>query len=145
MRWLLMCALVAATLNGPALAQAQNRVAVPAPNWCLHEGRSVWRDRNANAHELARVTLDIGCDAGVVTGLRVKAETRCGRTLCTWRYAEQTAMDGPILQALFFTFTATRLVELQLLGNQITANVYNEYNQEGRPSQRMTTGLTLED
>ncbi len=145
MRWLLTCVLVAASLGVSVPVQAQNRIAVPAASWCVHEGRSVWRDRNANAHELARVTLDIGCDAGVVTGLRVKAETRCGRTLCTWRYAEQTAIDGPILQALFFTFTATRLVELQLMGNYVTASVYNEYNQEGRPSQRMTTGLTLED
>lgn len=145
MRWLLIFILVTATLSAPESVLAQSSITMPAPNWCVHEGESVWRDRDANAHELARITLDIGCDGGVVTGLRVKAETRCGRTLCTWRYAEQTAMDGSTVQALFFTFTATRLVELQLLGNHLSAEVYNEYNQQGRPSQRMTTGLILED
>jgi hypothetical protein len=75
--------------------------------------------------------------------VRVKAETRCGRTLCTWSFAEEAEANGPSLRAVFFTFTATRLMRLDLTGHQINVEVTNDYNQPGRASDTMLGQFTL--
>jgi hypothetical protein len=123
---------------------AQTRLTVPAPNWCLHEGRSVWEANRPAQNALARITLELACNEGAVVSVRVKTDTRCGRVLCTWSYAEEAQVDGTAIQAVFFTFTATRLMTIQLSGDQIGVIVENDYNQPGRETDTMQAMLWLD-
>lgn len=126
----------------PSAVQAQ-ALTVPAPDWCLYQGQTVWDAERPAQNELARITIDLRCIDGVVSGVRVKAETRCGRVLCTWSFAEEAEVDGPSLRAVFFTFTATRTMRLEVLGNQVSAEVINDYRHEGRETDTMLGQFTL--
>lgn len=132
--------LTAAATNG----QAQTRLAVPAPSWCLHEGVSHWRANRPAQNALSRITLEIACNAGAVNSVRVKADTRCGRALCTWSYAEEARIEGMAVQAMFITFTATRVMTIELSGDQISLSVENHYNQAGRAKDSMQAILWLD-
>ncbi len=123
---------------------AQTSLTVPAPNWCVHKGTSVWQARRPEQNALARITIDLACFDDVVDLVRVKAETRCGRALCTWSFSEEARAEGPALDALFFTFAATRVMTLQLSGNQINVLVENDYNQPGRASDTVQAQMWLE-
>lgn len=146
MRWLVVALMVlvgvpqAGTSN---LAHAQV-LTVPEPDWCLHQGQSVWEARRPAQNAMARITIDLRCIDDVVSGVRVKAETRCGRALCTWGFAEEAEVDGASLRAVFFTFTATRVMRLVVTGNQVNADVVNDYNQPGRAGDRMSGQFTLQ-
>lgn len=145
MRWLVVALMVLVgvpqigTLN---LAHAQV-LTVPEPDWCLHQGQSVWEARRPAQNALARITIDLRCIDDVVSGVRVKAETRCGRALCTWGFAEEAEVDGASLNAVFFTFTATRVMRLVVTGNQVNVEVVNNYNQPGRAGDRLSGQLML--
>ena len=143
----LILAMLAGMTALPFVAQpgfAQTRITVPTPNWCAFEGQSVWRDRDARINALARLTIDLRCIQGEVVALRVLAETRCARTLCTWNFAERAEPDGEALRAVFFTFSATRVMTLQLTGQTVSATVVNDYNQAGRATDEMRARLVLE-
>lgn len=141
MRWFLV--ILALLFAAPAFAQSE--LTVPAPNWCAHPGTSVWEARRPAQNALARITIDLTCLEEAVTSVRVKAETRCGRALCTWSFAEQAQTEGPAVRALFFTFAATRLMTLQLTGDQISVVVENDYNQPGKPSDSSQAIMRLVD
>ncbi|MEQ8656886.1 MAG: hypothetical protein RIC24_06225 [Hyphomicrobiales bacterium] len=145
MRWLIVALMIfvgALHMVAPSVTYAQV-LTVPEPDWCLHQGESVWEARRPAQNALARITIDLRCVDDVVSGVRVKAETRCGRALCTWSFAEEAGVDGPTLNAVFFTFTATRLMRLMLTGNQVNVEVLNNYNQPGRTSDTMSGQFTL--
>lgn len=129
-------------VGAPGLAHAQV-LTVPEPDWCLHQGQSVWEARRPAQNALARITIDLRCIDDVVSGVRVKAETRCGRALCTWGFAEEAEVDGASLNAVFFTFTATRVMRLVVTGNQVNVEVVNNYNQPGRAGDRLSGQLML--
>lgn len=112
--------------------------------WCAHPGLSVWAASRPAQNALAQVTLDIACSRGQVVGVRVKAETRCGRMLCTWSFAEVAQANGAVIEAVFFTFSATRTMHIQLAGNAISVDTANDYNQEGRASDTVRARLVLE-
>ena len=124
----LACALGA--LPSTALAQS-TRLPAASP-WCQHEGETHWLARRPPQNALARITVHVACAQGSVQQVRIKAETRCGRVFCDWNYAERASVDGPALEAIFVTFTATRLMRAQLSGDQISVVVENSYNQPGR-------------
>lgn len=126
-----------------AAVSAQNSLTTAAPNWCAHEGSTVWEANRPAQNALARVTLDIDCVDDRVRTVAVKAETRCGRSLCSWSFAERAQAEGPALRALFFTYSATRLMSLHLSGEQISVVVENDYNQPGRLSDSAQAILTL--
>lgn len=137
---LVPCLLLMAT---PGVPVAQTVLTMPEPDWCQHQGESVWEAQRPAQNELARITIDLRCIDDVVSGVRVKAETRCGRALCTWNFAEEAEVDGPTLNAVFFTFTATRVMRLALTGNQVNVDVVNNYNQPGRESDTVSGQFTL--
>jgi len=127
-----------------ATGQAQTGLTVPAPSWCLHEGESHWRANRPAQNALSRITLEIICDDGVVLSLRVKADTRCGRALCTWSFAEDARIEGSSLRAIFITFTAVRVMDIQLAGDQISVAVENHYSQAERANDTMQAILWLD-
>ncbi|MFK7791684.1 MAG: hypothetical protein AB8B88_03330 [Devosiaceae bacterium] len=143
MRYFLAVAVILSSL--PSMALAQANLTVPAPNWCLHEGTSVWQARRPAQNDLARLTIDLRCIDDVVSGVRVKAETRCGRALCTWSFAEEATVSGPAIEAFFLTFSATRKMTVQLSGDQISLVVENDYNQPGRQTDTTQTMMWLDD
>lgn len=126
-------------------AHAQTQLTVPPPNWCIHEGESVWHDRRVELQALARITLDIECYQGEVARLRVKTETRCRPAYCSWSFAEDVFVDGGTIHALFLTFTARRSMRIELAGNWINVEVENDYHQTGRASDQMRASLPLRD
>ena len=113
--------------------------------WCTFDGKSVWRDRRADQNELGRLTVQLRCLDGVVIAVRVLAETRCGRTLCTWNWSEEASVEDTAIHAVFATFTATRLMRIQLAGDRVNVEVENDYNQAGRASDMMRASLVLEN
>jgi hypothetical protein len=143
-----LAAIVMLFLSGVTMVHAQSGAVdlqVTQADWCVHAGQSVWRDRAAPQTGLGRITLDLTCEEGVVTQLRVKAETRCGRMLCTWGFAEIARMDAGAVRAVFVTFTATRSMHLVLAGEQMNVDVLNEYHQSGREPVALRASLMLED
>lgn len=135
--------LVGVSYFGTTTMTHAQAITVPEPDWCLYQGQTIWDARRPAQNELARITVDLRCIEDVVSGVRVKAETRCGRTLCTWSFAEEAEVEGASLRAVFFTFTATRAMRLVLTGNQVNVEVVNDYNQPGRASDRMVGQFTL--
>ncbi len=125
-------------------AQAQNSITVPEQSWCIHEGSTIWSARNPRQHDLARLTVDVRCLDDEPTWVRVKAETRCGRALCTWSFAEEAQIEGGRLIAIFWTFTATRMMRVELTGNQISVFVENTYNQTDRESDTLRATMRLD-
>lgn len=145
MRWFVLALMVLVgvpDMGAPNVAHAQV-LTVPEPDWCFHQGQSVWEARRPAQNALARITIDLRCIDDVVSGVRVKAETRCGRALCTWGFAEEAEVDDASLRAVFFTFTATRVMRLVVTGNQVNVEVVNNYNQPGRESDTLTGQLML--
>ncbi|MEM1286168.1 MAG: hypothetical protein AAGH43_12335 [Pseudomonadota bacterium] len=144
---LLAFALLAVPSQGSFVGGSQALAQSPAtPSaWCTFDGESVWRDRGADQNELGRITIELRCLDGVVTGVRVLAETRCGRTLCTWNWSEEARAEESAIAAIFATFSATRLMRIQLAGDRINVEVENDYNQAGRASDQMRASLVLDN
>ena len=112
-----------------------------ASNWCAYAGESSWTANRPAQNALARITVQLRCMDDSVSGLRVKAETRCGRALCTWSWSEEAAADGVSLRAVFMTFTAARTMRLQMEGDQMNVEVVNDYNQPGRDTDMIRATL----
>ncbi|MEM6712358.1 MAG: hypothetical protein AAF590_08750 [Pseudomonadota bacterium] len=130
------------TLGALHPVTAQTRIEVPRA-WCAFDGESVWRERRVPINELARLSVDLTCRGGVPMSVRVKAETQCARTLCSWGFAEFAEVEGSTLQAIFITFSATRRMTAELSGQTVSITVENDYNQAGRAGDTMRARLTL--
>lgn len=142
MRGTLMAGLASAMLALSGVpAVAQGTAIDLESDWCAHAGETVWEAPRPAQNDLARVTLDLRCREGAVAAFRVKAETRCGRALCTWSWAERAQLAGPALEAVFFTFTATRTMQLHADGDRLSVEVTNDYNQPGRATDTIRTIL----
>ncbi|MBV6657843.1 MAG: hypothetical protein KI785_08760 [Devosiaceae bacterium] len=141
-----MRALIAVLLSGFILgagpAQAQSTPAAEPSLWCRVAGETIWSVARPAQNAVAEVTLELGCRQGDLISVRVKADTRCGRALCTWNWAEMTAVDGTALVAVFQTFSATRTMRLNLDGESLSVIVENAYNQPDRASDGMRAILS---
>lgn len=144
MRWGLLAVALMGMLALPSLPPALTQTGSAPSLWCTFDGESIWRDDGADQNELGRITVQLRCLDGLVVGVRVLAETRCGRTLCTWNWSEEASVDGSAINAVFFTFSATRVMRIQLAGDRINVEVENDYNQAGRESDSLRASLVLD-
>ncbi|MEM6382998.1 MAG: hypothetical protein AAF739_10010 [Pseudomonadota bacterium] len=103
---------------------------------------SVWTVDRPAQNALGRITIELSCVGDQVEALRVKADTRCGRVLCSWNWSEQAEQVGDALVAVFFTFSATRTMRLNLDDGRLSVFVDNQYNQTDRPSDTLTAQMT---
>ncbi|MEM8813262.1 MAG: hypothetical protein AAGF59_11645 [Pseudomonadota bacterium] len=73
----------------------------------------VWVNPDARQSSLARLEVRTTC-AGGTHGWKVRALTRCSRTLCSWGYSEGVRRPDGALAVLFDTFQAERLVRMSV-------------------------------
>ncbi|MEM1288846.1 MAG: hypothetical protein AAGH60_10885 [Pseudomonadota bacterium] len=142
----LRAGLVASLLTLPllvTLAPLGVAAADNAAQWCAWDDQSVWDASSIGQGDIARLTVDVRCDASEPVLVRAKIETRCGRALCSWGWSDEAALIEGRLLAIFQTFSAQRTVEISLQDDVVRLEVHNDFRREDRADEFLLTELGL--
>ena len=114
-------------------AVAQNQV-------CLGPDEvGVWERHRPRNKEFSRLELTVDCDTGLILA---RAFVRCGRTNCTWGYAQALQTDAKLIME-FGTFAAVHKIRAQYAqaaGLNVTIN--STYRSSHKEASERTYVLT---
>ncbi|WP_319772347.1 hypothetical protein [Breoghania sp.] len=110
---------------------------------CFIEATGNWVNPKARPGDVSRVEIQSHCkDSQLLHRVRVK--TKCSPRDCTWGWTRGYVERGRFV-ASFSTFSAHRIVEMQVAGDNAIIYVSNDYHNARRQDENASFRLRRED
>ncbi|WP_321500116.1 hypothetical protein [Breoghania sp.] len=110
---------------------------------CFIEATGNWVNRKARPGDVSRVEIQSHCEDGQLLH-RVRVKTKCSPRDCTWGWT-RGRVEGSRFVAYFSTFSAHRVVEMQVAGDNAIIYVSNDYHNARRQDENASFRLRRED
>ncbi|WP_321343490.1 hypothetical protein [Breoghania sp.] len=110
---------------------------------CFIEATGTWVNPKARPGDVTTVEIQSHCEGGDLVH-RVRVKTKCAPRDCTWGWTKGYVERGRFV-ASFSTFSAHRLIEMQVAGDNALIYVSNDYHNARRQDENASFRLKRDD